>query len=377
MTAPALALTGIRVLDVTELLPGPYATQMLCDMGAEVIKIERPGSGDGYRAMRASAFAAINRGKKSVTLNLKCEAGRDALLRLARDADVLIEGYRPGVMDRLGLGYKAARAVNSGIIYASVSGFGQNGPMRDFPGHDLTYNAVAGVLSLCGRSDRPEYAVGIPVADLSGGLFTVTSILAALMLRGRTGEGQYLDIALADTTLAMVGPRLNSTKKSILCRAGNDVYETSDGRYIAVAALEDQFWKRLVSVLGVPELADARYANMRERWQATDRLAPLICAALRKRTHDEWLRTFAEHDVPATSVSELDTLAEHPQIAARGMMLEGEGGPYLGYPVPMQGVDAAANHAPCAIGAHTEAVLTAAGYTAAEIAAMSNAGVAS
>ena len=375
MNPHALALQGTRILDVTELLPGPYATQMLGDMGAEVIKIERPGAGDNYRTMRASAFAAINRGKKSVTLNLKSDQGRAALLRLARDADVLVEGYRPGVMERLGLGYETARAVNSRIIYASVSGFGQNGPMRDFPGHDLTYNAVAGVLSLCGRSERPEYAVGIPVADLSGGLFTVTSILAALMLRARTGEGQYLDIALADTTLSLVGPRLNSTKQSILHRAGNDVYETSDGRYIAVAALEDPFWERLAAVLGVPELADARYAKMRNRWQATETLDPLIRAALRTRTHDEWLRIFAEHDVPATPVSEIDNLAEHPQIAARGMMLEGEGGAYLNYPVPMQGVDAAANRAACKLGEHTEAVLTAAGYSAAEIAAMSKAGV--
>jgi crotonobetainyl-CoA:carnitine CoA-transferase CaiB-like acyl-CoA transferase len=375
MTAKALALQGTRILDVTELLPGPYATQVLCDMGAEVIKIERPGAGDSYRTMRASAFAAINRGKKSVTLNLKSDAGRDALLRLANDADVLIEGYRPGVMARLGLGYDALRAVNSRIIYASVSGFGQNGPMRDFPGHDLTYNAVAGVLSLCGRSDRPEYAVGIPVADLSGGLYAVTSILAALMLRERTGEGQYLDIALADTTLSLVGPRLGSTKRSILCRAGNNVYETKDGRCIAVAALEDQFWRRLVEVLGVAELADARYAKMRGRWKATETLDPLICAALRTRTHDEWLSIFAEHDVPATSVSEIDNLAEHPQIAARGMMLEGDDGPYLNYPVPMQGVDAAANRAPCALGADTGEVLAAAGYTSAEIDGMKERGV--
>ena len=375
MTAPALALTGVRVLDLTELLPGPYATQMLCDMGADVIKIERPCTGDNYRIMRASAFAAINRGKKSVTLNLKSGDGRAALLRLAQDADVLIEGYRPGVMDRLGLSYAAVKAANSSIIYASVSGFGQNGPMRDFPGHDLTYNAVAGVLSLCGRSDHPEYAVGIPVADLSGGLYAVTSILAALMLRARTGEGQYLDIALADTTLSMVGPRLGSTKKSILCRVGNNVYETSDGRHIAVAALEDPFWKRLVDVLGVPELADARYARMRDRWKATDALEPLVCAALRTRTRDEWLCLFAEHDVPATSVSEIDRLAEHPQIAARGMLLEGAGGRYLNYPVPMKGVDAAANSTPCELGAHTERVLEAAGYSAADVAAMRKSGV--
>lgn len=374
MTATILALEGTRILDVTELLPGPYATQVLCDMGAEVIKIERPGAGDGYRAMRASAFAAINRGKKSVTLNLKSDEGRDALLRLAGEADVLIEGYRPGVMERLGLGYDAMRAVNSRIVYASVSGFGQSGPMRDFPGHDLTYNAVAGVLSLCGRSDHPEYAVGIPVADLSGGLYAVTSILAALMLRERSGEGQYLDIALADTTLSLVGPRLNSTKKSILCRAGNDLYETSDGRRIAVAALEDHFWKRLTKVLGVPELEDARYATMRGRWEATATLDPLIRAALRRRTHDDWLRIFAEHDVPATAVTEIDRLAEHPHIAARGMVLEGDGGSYLNYPVPMQGVDARANRTPCALGADTDSVLSGAGYTSAEIDAMKKAG---
>lgn len=374
MAAPTLALSGTRVLDLTELLPGPYATQMLCDMGAHVIKIERPGAGDNYRTMRPSAFAAINRGKQSVTLNLKSEAGRAALLRLAAEADVLIEGYRPGVTDRLGVGYDAAKAVNPKIIYASLTGFGQTGPLRDFPGHDLTYNAVAGVLSLCGRSDRPEHAIGIPVADLSGGLYAVTSILAALMLRTRTGEGQYLDIALTDTVLSMVGPRLGSSKKEILCRAGNNVYETSDGRYIAVAALEDQFWKRLVDVLDVEALSDVRFAKARERWKATDMLDPLICAAMRKRTHDEWLRILADNDVPATSVSELETLAEHPQIAARGMFLKGEGGRYLDYPVPMQGVDATSNRAPCELGQHTEAVLAGAGYSPGEVAAMKRAG---
>jgi crotonobetainyl-CoA:carnitine CoA-transferase CaiB-like acyl-CoA transferase len=383
MTAP-LALAGIRVLDLTELLPGPFATQMLADMGAEIIKIERPGVGDSARSMLPSTYRMVNRGKRSVTLDLKSADGREALLRLVKDADILVEGYRPGVMKRLGADYAALEAVAPGLIYASISGFGQSGPLRDVPGHDLNYNAVAGVLALCGSANGPpEHAVGVPVADLSGSLYTVTSILAALMLRQKTGKGQYLDVSITDAVFTMVGPRLGSLqdspgfgKKDLLCRTGYGIYETRDKRYIALGAIEDHFWARLVKVLGIALLEDAQYAKSSQRWQAYDLLDPLIRAKILERSHDEWIDVFTRNDVPVTTVTTLDTVFDDPQLAERGMILQGDGIRYVNYPVPMEGINAARHDGPHRLGQDNAAVLGAAGYTPQQIATLSRQAVA-
>ena len=380
MQAPAapLALTGVRVLDLTELLPGPFATQMLADMGADVVKIERPGRGDNAREMLPGTYRMVNRGKQSVTLDLKTAEGREALVRLAKKADVLVEGYRPGVMKRLGVDYESLAKGNSGLIYASISGFGQDGPLRDVPGHDLNYNAVAGVLALCGSPDGPpEHTVGVPIADLSASLYTVTSILAALMLRQKTGTGQYLDVSITDAVFTLVGPRLGSaqhdpafSKKDILCRAGYGVYETSDKRHIAVGAVEDHFWERLVKVLAIPSLADPRYARSAQRWKATDQLEPAIRAKIRERTHDEWIETLTSNDVPVTTVTGLEGVLDDPSLNARGMVLQGNGIRYLNYPVPMAGVDAARHRDTRELGADNQAVLADAGYSPQQIAAL-------
>jgi CoA:oxalate CoA-transferase len=377
MTSP-LALSGLRVLDLTELLPGPFATQMLADMGAEIIKIERRPGGDGARGMLPGTYRMVNRGKRSVTLDLKTAGGREALLRLATEADILVEGYRPGVVKRLGIDDAAIRAVNPRIIYASISGFGQTGPLRDIPGHDLNYNAVAGVLALCGSPDGPpEHTVGVPVADLSASLYTVTSILAALMLRQKTGVGQYLDVSITDCVFTLVGPRLGSAqdnpgfaKKDVLCRAGYGVYETRDRRYIALGAVEDHFWERLVRVLAIPALADPGYAKSADRWKATHALDPLIRAKIRERNRDEWISTFNQNDVPVTSVTTLDGAFDDPQLNARRMVLQGDGIRYLDYPVRMEGVDATRHTAARELGADNESVLASAGYSPQQIAAL-------
>lgn len=381
MSAP-LALSGIRILDLTELLPGPFATQMLADMGADVIKIERPGVGDNARTMLPSTYRMVNRGKRSVTLDLKAAEGREALLRLVKDADILVEGYRPGVMKRLGADYDTLKATAPGLIYASVSGFGQTGPLRDIPGHDLNYNAVAGVLALCGSPDGPpEQAVGVPVADLSGSLYTVTSILAALMLRQKTGQGQYLDVSITDAVFTMVGPRLGSLqdtpgfgKKDVLCRTGYGVYQTRDKRYIALGAIEDHFWARLVKVLEIPLLAEPQYAKSAARWKAVASLDPLIRAKMLERAHDEWIELLNRNDVPVTTVTTLDTVFDAPQLKARDMILQGDGVRYVNYPVPMQGVDASRHDAPHALGADNDTVLGALGYSPQQIAALAKTG---
>ncbi len=381
MTSP-LALSGIRVLDLTELLPGPFATQMLADMGAEIVKIERPKVGDSARDMHPGTYKMLNRGKRSITLNLKASEGLEALLRLVKEADILVEGYRPGVMKRLGADYNSVKTVNPGIIYASVSGFGQTGPLRDIPGHDLNYNAVAGVLALCGRPDGPPEQVGVPVADLSGSFYTVTSILAALMLRQKTGKGQYLDVSITDAVLTLVGPRLGSaqntpgfSKKDLLRRTGHGIYETKDKRYIALGAIEDYFWERLVKVLAIPVLAEPRYAKSAERWKVTETLDPLIRDKILERTHDEWIDVLNQNDVPVTTVTDLKTIFDDPQLKSRGMFLQGDGIRYLNYPVPMEGVDAARHGSPSTLGADTDSVLAAAGYTPQQIAALKEKGV--
>ncbi|MBI5720867.1 MAG: CoA transferase [Burkholderiales bacterium] len=381
MSTP-LALSGVRILDLTELLPGPFATQMLADMGAEVIKIERPGVGDNARNLLPGTFRMVNRGKRSVTLDLKSPDGRAALLRLAKGADALLEGYRPGVMKRLGLDYDTLAAAAPRLIYVSISGFGQTGPLRDVPGHDLNYNAVAGVLALCGSPDGPpEQAVGVPVADLSGSLYAVTSLLAALMLRQKTGRGQFLDVSITDAVFTMVGPRLGSVqdtpgfaKRHVLRRTGYGVYATRDDRFVALGAIEDHFWARLVEVLAIEELADPRFARSAARWQAADRLDPLIRSRMRERTHDEWIELLTRHDVPVTTVTTLDRVFDDPQLAARGMFLKGEGMRYVNYPVPMQGVDAARHGEAPALGADSAQVLAAAGCTPQQVAALTGQG---
>ncbi|MBZ0253764.1 MAG: CoA transferase, partial [Candidatus Methylomirabilis sp.] len=202
-----LPLEGVRVLDLTRLLPGPFATMILADLGAEVVKVEEPGRGDYTRWNRirvgdtSAYFLAINRGKKSVALDLKKPAAREALLRLARSADVLVETFRPGVMDRLGAGYEAARAANPRLVYCSLTGYGQTGPYRDLPGHDNNYLGYAGLLSVTGERGGPPRLLGTQVADLGGAQMTAIAILAALRHRDRTGEGQYLDAALMDAGL--------------------------------------------------------------------------------------------------------------------------------------------------------------------------------
>lgn len=381
MTKP-LALSGIRVLDLTELLPGPFATQMLADMGAEIIKIERPNGGDSARSMLPGTYRMVNRGKQSVTLNLKTAEGRAALQRLVKDADILVEGYRPGVVKRLGVDYETLKVLNPGLIYASISGFGQTGPLRDIPGHDLNYNAVAGILSLCGRPDGPpEQAVGVPIADLSSSLYTVTSILAALMLRQKTGQGQYLDVSITDAVFTLMGPRLGSaqdtpgfSKTDVLCRAGYGVFETRDKRYIALGAIEDHFWERLVKVLAIPALADPRYAKSAERWKVTHALDPMIRAKVLERSHDEWIEILNQNDVPVTTVTDLHSVLDDPQLNARGMVLQGDGIRYLNYPVPMEGVDAARHGEARKLGEDTVAVFTNAGYSARQIADLNEQG---
>ena len=316
------ALEGIRILDLTRLLPGAMATQHLADFGADVIKIEQPGVGDYARTLfmkhgENPVFAATNRGKRSVCLDLKTEGGRDALIRMAREADVLVESFRPGVMDRLGLGYETVRSVNSRLIYAALTGYGQQGPMRDAAGHDLNYLAMAGALDLNGESDRPPAVPNFQIADLAGGAMqTAMGILLALVARERTGEGQFIDVSMTRGAAAMLtiafaqigaGARGLTRGRGILGGgyACYSVYRCRDNRWLAVGALEPKFWSALCQALDRADLIDRQYSPEPEQPSLKAELAAIFAT----REAAEWVRELGPRECCVTLVRTVEEAA--------------------------------------------------------------------
>jgi len=360
-------LSGLRVLDLTELLPGPYATQQLTEMGAEVIKVERP-AGDAARMMFPGLFAAVNRGKKSIALNLKDDADRAAFLRLAKGADVVIEGYRPGVTARLGIDYETLSAFNPGLVYCSVSGYGQTGPARDWPGHDLNYAAMAGAVAISGAPDGPpEYTTGVPIGDLSAAMYAIITILAALRGRDATGRGQHLDVAITDALASWVAPRYgvwdaerragrNVTKADILRRAAYGIFETADEKYITIGAIETHFFRRLIRATGMTGFDDPALDDFAARTARTDdiraALAPLIAA----RPYAQWAQVFKAEDVPFAPVNALDDMTRDPHLDARGVVRQVGEAQLIAFPVPMAGMGAPAGHVP-QVGEHQAEIL--------------------
>ncbi|MCL6598615.1 MAG: CoA transferase [Alicyclobacillus macrosporangiidus] len=385
-----LPLEGMVVLDFSRLLPGPYATMLLADLGARVILVEECEAGDAMRQMPpmdpelgvSAKYRLLNRRKERIALNLKTEGGRAAARCLARRADVLVEGFRPGVMARLGLAYEALSAENPGLIYCSISGFGQTGPYRHRAGHDLNYMAVAGALSLSGGLDRPPDPPGVQVADLGGGaLMAVTSILAALMQRQRTGRGQHLDVAMVDGVMSWLS--IHAADALALGRGqrpgerylGGDfacyrVYETLDGRYLSIGAVEPHFWRNLCDAVGLPEWKDAQYAPDPVRTQVIAAFETVF----RARTLDEWSTRLSAVDTCWAPVLDVHEALTGEHARARGMVRDDGEGPYLRFPVPLAGMEGTPEVQPSAerwrIGADTERVLCEAGYSAEEIAKM-------
>jgi len=374
-------LAGVRVLDLTRLLPGPMATLHLADLGADVIKIEDLGAGD-YAT--PSVRALVNRNKRGIRLDLKQPGGPAALLRLARTADVLIEGFRPGVMARLGLDYDAVRAANPRIVYCSLSGFGQTGPLRDQPGHDLNYGALAGVVDQIGTADSPALS-NLPIADLLGGTMNaVMGILAALFDAARTGQGRHVDVAIADGVLANavlplaalnehghVPPAGQGTLTGGLACYG--VYRTADSRFVAVGALERKFWDALCRRLQRDDLAPLhRSGNATTEQRARAELAAIFGS----QPLAHWSELFADGEACVAPVLRLDEAIRHPQFRARGMVLqEADGAPaQLGSPVKLSGFEPAAPRPAPRAGQHTQEVLREAGFDALEIEALRAAG---
>lgn len=331
-----MSLDGTRVLDLTRLLPGAFCTLLLADMGADVVKVEEPTSGDYMRWYpplvdgQSVLFNALNRNKRSLSLNLKSEIGRDLFLALARRADVVVEGNRPGVMDRLGVGWPVLREHNPKLVMCAITGYGQSGPWAQRAGHDLNYMAVAGALSLNGRPGDPPHPLAVQVADLGGGgQAAAVAILGALLGVARGGEGRFLDVSMTDGAFSWLavpfaqvrheGRRLDRGMHRLTGRyACYGVYECADGRHLSVGALEPKFWRTLCEALGRPDLVDRQYVEGEEQ----ERLKAELAAVFATRARSEWERLLGGIEACCEPVLELDEVAGHPQIRARGLVVD-------------------------------------------------------
>lgn len=374
-----LPLEGLRVLDFSLLLPGPFATVTLADLGADVLKIEPP-AGDHARRMAGPMHAMANRNKRVLAVDLKNPAARPLIARLARWADVAVEGFRPGVARRLCIDHAALSAINPRLVYCSISGYGQDGPARDAPGHDLNYLAASGALMFPGQWHGVAVRPGIPVADLAGGSFAVIAILAALHERQRSGRGTYLDLALADAALAFCAARhgLDATGPS---RAHlyptNDVFDAADGRRLALAIVEPHFWSRFVAATAdlAPDFAQPAWTEEASRLADGDALHHRIAEVLISRPSAEWLARFARHDVPAQLVLSPAEAGQTPQAQARELVMERAGERHLPFPVRANGRRGARLERTAGpVGAHAGEILEQLGLSRDDIAALRSSG---
>jgi crotonobetainyl-CoA:carnitine CoA-transferase CaiB-like acyl-CoA transferase len=376
MTRPA-PLAGIRVLDLTRLLPGPVATLHLADLGAEVIKIEDPQIGDYARTLGTGSgedsayFRMINRNKQGMVLDLKKPEGVEVFLRLAATADVIVESFRPGVVDKLGIGYQAVRALNPKITYCSISGYGQDGPYKDLAGHDINYLGYAGVLEQIGLEGSQPAIPNFQIADLLGGALTgVMGILAAVVEAQRTGQGRYVDVSMTDSVLAhtyFAMLRLNDAGHSAprggdLLSGGLPCYATyrcADGKYMAVGALEGKFWKICCTTLERPEW-------VARQWDAS--LRSDMAALFATRSRDDWAKRFLPTDCCVTPILSPEEALCNEQLQARGMIIEGDGLTQFAPPLKLSEYEFTVRQTAPRPGQHNEAILRAAGYAAEDIA---------
>ena len=330
MPAP---LEGMLVLDFTRLLPGPFATQLLCNLGADVIKIEEPRVGDYMRTVPPSIqgvsypYLMVNRGKRSLAVDLKSEEGRAIVYKLVLKADIVLEQFRPGVMKKLGMDYPRLARRNRRLIYCSFSGYGQTGPSRHVPAHDINFEAHAGILGVTGGGDGRPAIPGVPMADLASGFNAAMSVLAALRTRDRTGKGEFIDVSIFDTAVSMMvlnlARYLATGEEPVAGEAlltGRfpfyGLYETADGGWLAVATVEPKFWSEMCGLLGAPELLEAQFPGERERPQVVEALR----ARFRGKSTSEWEAVFAKANLPITPVRNVADVIRDPHVKARALL---------------------------------------------------------
>jgi formyl-CoA transferase len=374
------ALADLKILDLSRVLAMPYCSMMLGDLGAEIIRVERPGVGDETRhwgppwAGELSAYyLCTNRNKKCITVDLKKKEGQEIIRRLAQRSDILLENFLPGDLAKMNLGYEDIRAVNPKIIYASVTGYGQNGPYRDLPGFDFILQAQGGLMSIIGEEGGPPMKVGVAIVDITAGLFACSAILAALHYREKTGDGQHIDMALLDAQVAWLANQASNYLVSgkVPRRMGNahpnivpyETFKAKDGIYLALGVGNDNQWKKFCRIAGVEHLMDdPRYATNPKRVENRKILVPLLQEVFLQKDSGEWLKLLGEAEIPIGPINTIDRVFTDPQVLSREMLVEMEHPKVgklklVGSPLKLSKTPVQYRLPPPLLGEHTESVL--------------------
>lgn len=394
-TNDRLPLVGLKVLDLSRLLPGPYATLMLADMGADVLKVEDTQMGDYIRWGNPKVggenvmFLALNRNKRSIKLNLKTDEGREIFKKLVKEADVVVESFRPGVMSKLGLGYEQLREVNPGIIFCAISGYGQDGPYKDRAGHDINYIGIAGALGQTGTKEGGPVVPGVQIGDLAGGsMQAVIGILAAVQGRQKTGQGRFVDVSMTDGVVGWLvmqaavyfatgytgGAGQNTLNGGL---PEYSVYETSDGKYLSVGALEPKFFARICELMELQQ-----YNEVGAKGERSAEIRAALTARFKEKTQAEWLAILGDEDTCVGPVYDLNEVFDDPQVQARGLVVEAEHPKagklkQIGLSIKLDGItekDIVRHPAP-GYGEQTGDILVAMGYSAEDVERLKKEGV--